>query len=43
VEKYYQARKILARKRLPKGMRKRFRGYERKLQSGLVAKSETTG
>jgi hypothetical protein len=32
VEEYYQAQKILARKRLPKGKRKQFRGYERKLQ-----------
>jgi hypothetical protein len=31
VEKYYQAQKVLARKRLPKGMRKQFRGYESKL------------
>lgn len=32
VDKYYQAQKILARKRLPKGTRERFRGYELKLR-----------
>ena len=32
VEKYYSAQKILRRKRLPKGLRKTYRGYEKDLK-----------
>jgi hypothetical protein len=42
VEKLYQAEKVLAHKRLPKGMRKRYRSYQKNLKpqvAGLAAYS----
>jgi hypothetical protein len=37
VEKYYQAQKILSRKRLPKGWRKQYQGYECSLKPQVKA------